>query len=130
MSKPLSLLLAGIAFSLWAPFAAAAERSIDKEVIVDATLDLAWEAWTTREGITSFFAPDAKIEPQVGGAFQIYMDPTAPLGSRGADDMRVMALQPKQMLSFDWNAPPSPALSPQLSAASLSPQCIALAHRL
>ena len=25
---------------------------------------------------------------------------------KGADDMRFMALQPKQMLSFDWNAPP------------------------
>ncbi len=25
---------------------------------------------------------------------------------KGADDMRFMALQPKKMLSFDWNAPP------------------------
>ena len=35
------------------------------------------------------------------------MDPGAPPGLRGADDMRFMALQPKRMLSFDWNAPPS-----------------------
>jgi uncharacterized protein YndB with AHSA1/START domain len=85
----------------------AAERSIDKSVEVAATLDQTWNAWTTREGITSFFAPDAKIEPRVGGAFQIYIDPTAPPGSRGADDMRFLALQPKTMISFDWNAPPS-----------------------
>jgi len=85
---------------------AAAERSIDKEVVVNATLDQAWDAWTTREGITSFFAPDAKIEPRAGGAFQIYIDPGAPAGQRGADDMRFLALQPKRMLSFDWNAPP------------------------
>jgi hypothetical protein len=25
---------------------------------------------------------------------------------KGADDMRFMALQPKKMISFDWNAPP------------------------
>ena len=62
--------------------------------------------WTTREGIISFFAPDAKIEPKVGGAFQIYFNPLAEPGLKGADDMRFMALQPKQMLSFDWNAPP------------------------
>ena len=87
--------------------AGAAERAIDKEIVVAATLDQAWEAWTTREGIVSFFAPDAKIEAAVGGAFQIYMDPGAPAGSKGADEMRYLALQPKKMLSFDWNAPPS-----------------------
>ena len=86
--------------------ASAAERSIDKSVVVPATLDQTWDAWTTREGITSFFAPDAKIEPKVGGAFHIYINPLAEPGMKGADDMRFMALQPKQMLSFDWNAPP------------------------
>jgi uncharacterized protein YndB with AHSA1/START domain len=86
--------------------AGAAERAIDKEVVIAATLDQAWDAWTTREGITSFFAPDARIEPRVGGAFQVYMDPGAAPGMKGADDMRFMALQPKSMISFDWNAPP------------------------
>jgi uncharacterized protein YndB with AHSA1/START domain len=85
---------------------AAAERSIDKSVVVPATLDQTWDAWTTREGITSFFAPDAKIEAKPGGAFHIYINPLAEPGLKGADDMRFMALQPKQMLSFDWNAPP------------------------
>ena len=84
----------------------AAERSIDKQVEVAASLDQAWDAWTTREGITSFFAPDAKIEPRVGGAFQVYMDPLAEPGMKGADEMRYMAVQPKKMISFDWNAPP------------------------
>ncbi len=87
--------------------AVAAERAIDKEVEINASLDQAWQAWTTREGITSFFAPDAVVEPRVGGAFHIHIDPGAPAGARGADDMRFLALQPKKMLSFDWNAPPS-----------------------
>jgi uncharacterized protein YndB with AHSA1/START domain len=87
--------------------AQAAERAIDKEIVVPASLDQAWAAWTTREGIVSFFAPDAEIDPRVGGAFHIHIDPTAPAGQKGADDMRFMALQPRQMLSFDWNAPPS-----------------------
>jgi uncharacterized protein YndB with AHSA1/START domain len=85
----------------------AAERAIDKSIDIPATLDETWAAWTTREGITSFFAPDAEIDARVGGAFHIHIDPGAPAGSKGADDMRFMALQPKQMLSFDWNAPPS-----------------------
>jgi len=87
--------------------ALAAERAIDKQIVIAATLDQAWDAWTTRAGITSFFAPDAEIQPKVGGAFHIYIDPLAEPGMKGADDMRFMALQPKKMLSFDWNAPPS-----------------------
>ena len=85
----------------------AAERSVDKEVVVAASLDDAWDAWTTREGIVSFFAPDARVEARVGGPFQIYMDPGAAPGMKGADDMRFLAIQPKKMISFDWNAPPS-----------------------
>ena len=104
-SLALAALLALLS-ALWLQ-ARAAERAIDKSVEVPATLDEAWAAWTTREGIITFFAPDAKIEPRVGGAFQIYFDPGAPPGMKGADDMRFMALQRKQMISFDWNAPPS-----------------------
>ena len=86
--------------------AAGAERALDKEVVIAADADAAWAAWTTREGIVGFFAPDAEIEPRVGGAFHIFINPLAPPGAKGADEMRFMALQPKTMLSFDWNAPP------------------------
>lgn len=85
----------------------AAERAIDKEVVIKASLDDTWAAWTTREGIVSFFAPDARVEPRVGGVFSIHFDPGAAPGLKGADDMHFMALQPKKMLSFEWNAPPS-----------------------
>lgn len=84
----------------------AAERALEHEVVIAATPEQAWAAWTTREGIVGFFAPDAVVEPRVGGAFHIHIDPTAPAGQKGADDMRFMALQPPRMLSFDWNAPP------------------------
>lgn len=87
--------------------ATAAERAIDKTVEVPAGVDAVWAAWTTREGVIGFMAPDAVVDARVGGAFQPHFDPTAELGSKGADDMRFMALQPKRMLSFDWNAPPS-----------------------
>lgn len=93
--------------ALAAGLASAAERAIEKEVVIQATLDQAWDAWTTREGITSFFAPDARIEPKPGGAFEVYINPFAVPGLKGADDMRYLALQPKRMLSFTWNAPPS-----------------------
>jgi uncharacterized protein YndB with AHSA1/START domain len=106
LATKLALALA-LALTMASGPAGAAERAIEKSVDIAATLDQAWAAWTTREGIVSFFAPDAVIEPRVGGAFHIHIDPGAAPGSRGADDMRFMALQPQRMLSFDWNAPPS-----------------------
>jgi uncharacterized protein YndB with AHSA1/START domain len=106
MKTLLTTLLAGLLLAACLPAAHAAERAIDKSIEVPASLDEAWAAWTTREGIVSFFAPDAKVEARVGGPFQIYIDPGAAPGAKGADDMRFLALQPKKMLSFDWNAPP------------------------
>jgi uncharacterized protein YndB with AHSA1/START domain len=110
MARRRQLALVGVAILgllSWAGHVLAAERAIEKSVVVEATLDQVWDSWTTREGIVGFFAPDAKIEPRVGGAFQIYIDPLAEPGLKGADEMRFMALQPKKMISFDWNAPPS-----------------------
>ena len=85
----------------------AAERALDKEVIVPAPIAAVWQDWTTKAGIESFFAPEAEVDARVGGAFHIHIDPYAEPGMKGADDMRFMALQPMKMLSFDWNAPPS-----------------------
>ena len=103
----LRVVLAAAALVSESPTVIASERAIDKEVVVAATPEQVWNAWTTREGITSFFAPDAKIDARVDGAFEVYINPLAEPGLKGADAMRFMALQPPRMLSFTWNAPPS-----------------------
>ena len=100
------LLAAAMFFAMPAGAGAAPERALNKEVVVQATVDQVWDAWTTTEGIVGFFAPAAEIDARVGGAFHVFMDPGAAPGSKGADDMRFLALQPKKMISFDWNAPP------------------------
>ena len=87
--------------------AAAEERALSKQVTVKAPVDAVWEAWTTTEGIKSFFAPDAKIEARPGGPFEVYINPYAEPGMKGADDMRFLAVQDKKMISYTWNAPPS-----------------------
>jgi uncharacterized protein YndB with AHSA1/START domain len=92
--------------ALAAANAFAQERAIVKTVTVKASADEVWQAWTTREGIRSFFAPDARIEARPGGPFEVYMNPYARPGLKGGDDMVVLAVQEKKMLSFTWNAPP------------------------
>lgn len=81
------------------------ERVIREEVLVDATVDEVWEAWTTEGGIRSFFAPACNVELRVDGRYEILFSPDAPPGQRGAEGMRVLAFEPKTMLAFTWNAP-------------------------
>ena len=95
-----------LAALLMSTAAFAEERAINEKVIVKAGLDDVWQAWTTREGIKSFFAPDANIELRVDGPFEIFINPLAEPGMKGADGMRILAIQDKAMLSFTWNAPP------------------------
>jgi uncharacterized protein YndB with AHSA1/START domain len=83
------------------------DRAIRGEVIVEAGLDAVWDAWTTEDGIVSFFAPACNIDLRIGGAYEILFDPEAQPGRRGAEGVNILALQPKRMLAFTWNAPPS-----------------------
>jgi uncharacterized protein YndB with AHSA1/START domain len=95
-----------IALALGAAGVHAQERTLVKTATVKATVDEVWNAWTTTEGIQSFFAPEARVEARPGGPFEVYINPYAKPGMKGADDMVFLALQEKQMLSFTWNAPP------------------------
>jgi uncharacterized protein YndB with AHSA1/START domain len=90
------------------------ERAIHARVVLDADMDQVWRAWTTNQGVRSFFAPDSNIDLRLDGPYEIFFNPDAEPGERGAEGMRIMALQPPTMLAFTWNAPPSiPALRQQ-----------------
>ena len=94
--------------------AAAQERMIHKEIVVDVPPATAFKAWSTPEGLQSFFAPEAVVEARPMGAFAIHFNPYAAAGQKGGDDLRVLAIQPDRMISFTWNAPPSfPEIRPQ-----------------
>lgn len=86
--------------------APAAEPAIALSVTVKAPVAAVWQAWTTADGLTSFFAPEAEVDPRPDGAFHIFMDPYGKPGMKGADTMQVLAVEPGQLLSFTWNAPP------------------------
>jgi uncharacterized protein YndB with AHSA1/START domain len=80
-------------------------REITGEVVVDAGVREVWDAWTTEEGVMSFFAPGCNLDLKVGGLYEIFFAPDNPPGERGADGMRLLAVEPTSMLSFTWNAP-------------------------
>lgn len=83
----------------------APDRAIELEIVVDAGIDDVWSVWTTNAGIESFFAPASNVDLRVDGPYEIFFDPDAEPGKRGADGARVLAFQAGRMLSFTWNAP-------------------------
>jgi len=98
-----------------------APRMLQKEVLVSASPEEVWNAWTTPEGISSFFAPKARVELKVDGVYELYFAPDAPEGQRGSEGCKILSFLPNEMLSFTWNAPPS---IPNLRNAGVKTQVI------
>jgi uncharacterized protein YndB with AHSA1/START domain len=82
------------------------EKAIRKEIAVNAPIDDVWDAWTTPEGIRSFFARGCNLDIRANGPYEILFDPDAEPDRRGAEGCHVLAVQPKTLLSFTWSAPP------------------------
>jgi uncharacterized protein YndB with AHSA1/START domain len=71
-----------------------------------APIQAVWQAWTTEEGLHSFFAPHINMQLRPGGPFEILFSLDGPEGQRGAEGMIVMAFKEPEFFSFTWNAPP------------------------
>jgi uncharacterized protein YndB with AHSA1/START domain len=74
--------------------------------IIAAPIVEVWQAWTTLQGVKSFFAPDCLIDLRPGGAYEMYFDLDSKPGDRGGEGCMILAIDEPHMLSFSWNAPP------------------------
>ncbi|MBX3396488.1 MAG: SRPBCC domain-containing protein [Phycisphaerae bacterium] len=85
------------------------DRILRKEVVIHATIDEVWHAWTTSEGIRSFFVPDSNVDLRIGGPFELFMGMDAPdeSGLRGSESCRILSYLDREMLAFEWNFPPA-----------------------
>ena len=83
------------------------DRTVRHEVDVNASVERVWHAWSTPEGLRTFFSPNVNMSLAVGGPFELlFAPPEAPKGTRGSEGMHVLAWIPREMLAFEWNAPP------------------------
>src|SRR4029450_729411 len=87
-----------------AQVAPAGDRVLRAEMVIGAPVEDVWKAWASEEGVKTFFAPGAHIEPRVEGAYEIFFNPQGKPGQRGAEGMRVLAFEPPRRLAFTWNA--------------------------
>ena len=81
-------------------------KTLRKQTVGSATPEAAWQTWTTPEGVTSFFAPKANIEPKVGGRYELLFDLKAPRGFQGTDGCILLGFDPPNALAFQFLPPP------------------------
>lgn len=63
-----------------------------------------WQAWTSSEALSQWFAPQAFVEPRVGGAFELYFNPA----NHEVDSTKgctLLTYEEPQQLSFTWKGP-------------------------
>ncbi len=88
------------------PLAEPSLAPLVKEVIVNAPREAVWQAWTTPQGLQSFFARNVNMELRPAGPFEMLFDHEAEEGLRGSEGCMVLSFVEEEMLSFTWNAPP------------------------
>ena len=81
-------------------------KAIILSIEIQCTLQEAWKAWTSREGITGFLAPDCKIGVNPDEPYEMYFIPGNQAGDRGGEGNKILAVEPYELFSFTWNAPP------------------------
>lgn len=80
------------------------DRTVNLDAIVDASPADVYRLWTSADGVKKFFAPEARIDPKIGGGYQIIFFPSKdPEGeSHGTKGARILDLVPNQKLVFEW----------------------------
>lgn len=76
-------------------------KKIEVETTVNVTPEAVWKAWTTNEGVQTFFSRYSNVELGFRGPYEILFN-----GEIGSNDCEILSYVPNEMLSFSWNAPP------------------------
>ena len=74
------------------------------EVIVSAPIEEVWRAWTEADRVTEWFSPEANVEARVGGAFELFFDPSDH-DHQCTKGCVFTAVEPMGRLAFTWRGP-------------------------
>jgi uncharacterized protein YndB with AHSA1/START domain len=96
------------------------EKILHLAIRIKSPVDSVWSRFATEAGMEKFFAPECIFKPEVLSLFEIHFNPSGPVGQKGAENNRILAIQEKQMISFTWDAPPQfPALRKNRTCVSI-----------
>jgi uncharacterized protein YndB with AHSA1/START domain len=75
-------------------------NAIEREILIDAPVDVVWSVVTEPEQIRKWFADEAEIELRVGGRGQLKFKP-----SGDSYQLQVEAVDPPRRFAFRWVQP-------------------------
>ncbi|MHA2245171.1 MAG: SRPBCC family protein [Candidatus Hodarchaeales archaeon] len=77
---------------------------ISIETTINTSIDSLWEFWTKDDLLRQWFSPEANIDPQVGGSFELFFDPAnhSHMSTQGCVFTKV---EKKKILEFTWKGP-------------------------
>ncbi len=101
----LTSFLIGVA-SLFADAPAeAADRVLRWETVLDCSVEDAWAAFTTKEGLEAWAVPLAEVDLRIGGSIKTNYDKEAGIGGPGTIVHHILSFEPRQMISSRFEAP-------------------------
>lgn len=78
--------------------------NVRKQINIAAPQNLVWYAWTLSERVSEWFAPETIIEPEVGGAYELYFIPGNKTGMN-TKGCKITRLVDQNELHFTWKGP-------------------------
>src|SRR5216683_3316100 len=82
------------------PTGTAADRVLRTEVVVDATPEQLWEAFTTKAGWESWAVPLAEVDFRMGGTIRTNYSKEAGIGGKGTITHHILSYEPDRMLTM------------------------------
>lgn len=79
-------------------------NEITIEQRLNASIDRVWQAWTDSVQAGTWFAAGANIQPERGGAYELFWDLAHPERD-STIGCRLTFIQPKKWLGFTWRGP-------------------------
>ncbi|QGM29990.1 SRPBCC domain-containing protein [Bacillus sp. N3536] len=79
---------------------------IKKDLHVESSIDIVWNAWMNNNIVSQWFAPTAIIDPCIGGKYELYFI-HGNLKQMNTKGCKIIDLVERQKLMFTWKAPDS-----------------------
>ena len=94
-----SLRVLAMVVFLAGPAAAQDTSPVVVEGAVAAPVDTVWAAWTTNEGLRSWYTPHSEIDLRIGGLLRANYDSPGALGGSLVVEREILSFEPNKMLS-------------------------------
>ena len=79
---------------------------VEQSIVIDAPIEAIWHAISTEEGLSGWVAPEARVELEIGGDYELYFWPENAVGDRGIEGTKVLSFVPNRLLSYWGSSPP------------------------